>query len=98
MIRTVAEARQAVADEPDRWKMAVVEGTSFPLLDDPQAEVHLFRTKKGANERLREREKSLLEDGYTRSYGGLGRGFLVLEREGARVGIGLDYRGRLCST
>ena len=95
MIRTVAEARQAVADEPKRWKIAVVEGTSFPLLEAPSTEVHLFRTKKGANEALREREQSLIADGFKRTMGGLGRGFIKLERGDEVVGLGLDYGGRL---
>lgn len=95
MIRTVAEARQAVADEPKRWKVAVVEGTKFPLLEDPDAKVQLFRTKKGASDALREREQGWLDVGYKRVMGGLGRGFILLERDEVRVGLGLDYGGRL---
>lgn len=94
MVRTVSEAREAVASEPKRWKLAVVEATSFPLLDSPHAVVRLYATKKGANEALRERKSELVEQGYKLKTGALGRGFVALERGNETVGLGIDYRGR----
>jgi hypothetical protein len=94
MIRTVTEARAAALAEPKRWKYAVIEATTFPLLDAPDALVSLYCTKKGAYDAMRDRKDALVGDGYKQTLGALGRGLVKLERAGDAIGLGLDYKGR----
>jgi hypothetical protein len=95
VIRTVEEARQAARDEPKRWRMALCEAHTLPILEDRECKVTLYATKKGAHEALRARSSALLASGWKRSYGTLARGVLVYTRDDETVGIGLDYAGRL---
>jgi hypothetical protein len=94
MIRTVTEARVAALAEPKRWKYAVIEATTFPLLDAPDALVSLYCTKKGAYDAMRDRKDALVGDGYKQALGALGRGLVKLEKAGHAIGLGLDYAGR----
>lgn len=92
---TVAEAREAVKAEPKRWKVALVEGSSFPLLDSPESRVRLFKLKKEGNDALRKLQRELVAAGYKQKQGALSRGFLWFELEGEIVAAGLDYPGRI---
>lgn len=92
MIRTVAQARQAVVDEPKRWSAALIEDTTRPQSE--YASVHLYATKKGAQDALRTRRDELVKQGYKMTFGTLGRGHCVLERGDDIVCLCLDQRSR----
>lgn len=94
MIRTVAEAREAVRAEPKRFRCAFLEGPEAPMLDSPKTEVRLFRHKKTGEEMIRERLHELEADGFKQLWGGLGRGILKLGRGDEVLWLGLDHAGR----
>lgn len=95
MIRTVAEAREAVRAEPKRFRCAFIEATCAPMLEDPKCEVELFVHKKTGEERMRERKMYLEKGGFKQVWGGLGRGIIKMVRADEERWIGLDYRGRV---
>jgi hypothetical protein len=95
MIRTVAEAIEEIKSDPKRWKVALIEATSTPLLESPDTKVQLFRTKKRAGEVLRDRKDELWGEGYRLIDGGLSKGVVILGRDDGIVGLGIDYKGRL---
>lgn len=92
MIRTVAQARQAVVDEPKRWRAALCTSSTAPMTED--ASVTLYATKKGAQDALRAFLSDSKAAGYVLTSGNLGRGYCVLQLEGDTRAAALDYRGR----
>lgn len=92
MIRTVAQARQAVVSEPKRWRAAICIQDRAPLTD--AANVTLYATKKGAQDALRAFLTASKAEGYVLRLGNLGRGYCVLQRDGETRAAALDYRGR----
>lgn len=92
---TVAEARDAIARSPKFWRMALVEGSNYPLLEAESTEVQLFEKKKDAQDALREREEELKADGYIRKQGARSKGFIELRKGDSMIALGLDYKGRV---
>ena len=76
--------------DPSRFRAAYIEGPPHLLLDDPQASVRLHPTIKAAEDELRARRDCLVKQGYSVTFGTLGKRIMVLERDTERRVIGLD--------
>lgn len=92
MIRSLAEAREAVATEPERWRACLYEATGTPVTERADTTVYLYRLIKTADEKLRERIRELKASGYVQTFGTLGNGLVKLEHDGNAVWLATDKR------
>jgi hypothetical protein len=94
VIRSLAEARDAVRSDPKRWRACVYEATGTPVTEREDTRVHLFCLVKTAQERFRERIAELQDAGYVRSKSHrLGAGLAKLESDGTTIWLAIDKRG-----
>lgn len=96
--RTWGEAVEAAKAEPQRWKVAIYSSNTAPISDSEGVTVMLYATVKGAEEDMREILHTREEEGWKRTYGGLGRGILKMERKGQEFWFAIDKRGILAKS
>lgn len=88
---------QAAAREDTRLKAAVCvslrkAAVGAGITDDPDCDVELFRLVKDASARFKQHKERLETSGYVVTFGTLGRGLLILERDEEACSMSLVKR------
>ena len=93
MIRSIAEASDAVRADPKRWRACVYEATGTPVTERADTKVYLYCLVKTAQEKFRERVAHLEAAGYARDKKfRLGAGLVKLDGDSGSVWLAIDKR------
>jgi len=91
---TVSDANRLVHDNPKQYRAAMVEAPGTPLLDHPDATVMLYAKIGDATNDLRSRKEALVNEGWRVTWGNLGCGLMVFERDAHKRAIGVVKQPR----